>query len=242
MERKYLIAAALLSIGLMGGIFVLVRQNGGIKIAAARIADSLGGQGSGWVQIQPRTKDGESNQEIFQDNSAISAPSGAADKAKPAPVVWCDPLSASAAEPLHEVIFNEIAWMGTAANYSDEWIELKNITAGHIDLSGWQMQNKNKKIKVFFAAADVLPADGLYLLERTDDGTVPSVAANKIYTGGMANTGDALYLFDKDCRLQDAVAASPKWPAGDNAAKLTMARLPGFNWANSVLTGGTPGK
>ena len=39
------------------------------------------------------------------------------------------------------VVINEIAWMGSAASASDEWIELKNTTNESINLSGWTLQS-----------------------------------------------------------------------------------------------------
>lgn len=37
------------------------------------------------------------------------------------------------------VVINEVAWGGTAANFSHEWIELYNTTAETISLNGWQL-------------------------------------------------------------------------------------------------------
>jgi len=199
MERKYLIAVALLSAGLLGGTIVLICQNGGIGNAHARLASALGGRGSNWVQIQPRVKsdanDSGSDSKTAANNmiALSSAQTGNAVKAKPAPVKWCAPAAVEAI-PIHDVIFSEIAWMGTAVNYSDEWIELKNITAVPVDISGWQLQNKNQKLKVSFDNGQVLGAGDFYLLERTDDGAVPGVSANKIYTGSLANSNETIYL------------------------------------------------
>ena len=248
MERKYLIAVVLLSVGLLAGIILLVRQNGGFGAARASLADNFGGQGSDWVQIQPRVKadtNGSDPDLEAKSGNATAVPiakTKTAAKTKPAPVKWCDPALAAAVTPIHSVVFNEIAWMGTAANYNDEWIELKNITAANADLSGWQVQNKSQKLKISFNGGDAIAANGLYLLERTDDGTVPGISANKIYTGSLANSNEILYLFDAGCNLQDMVAASPKWPAGNNDTKQTMVRLPGLEWADSAAPAGTPGK
>jgi len=102
------------------------------------------------------------------------------------------------------------------------------------------LQNKNRKIKISFGEGEILPAGGLYLLERTDDESVVGIAADKIYSGGLGNSNEALYLFDADCQLRDLVLAAAKWPAGDNAAKKTMARLPSLFWKTSAVSGGTP--
>ena len=51
--------------------------------------------------------------------------------------------------PSHQsVVINEVAWMGTANSANDEWIELKNISAGELDISGWQVVDMAEQIKV----------------------------------------------------------------------------------------------
>ena len=47
------------------------------------------------------------------------------------------PARALASSPT--VIFSEIAWAGSSISSSDEWIELTNLTASSIDLSGWTL-------------------------------------------------------------------------------------------------------
>jgi hypothetical protein len=233
-ERKYLIAIGILLAGFSVGLFVLWRQNGA-GILGADLSRALGG--GEWVEIKPRTASSTiesvvASQDENGKNAAIE---------KPKPVVWCEIKAGVAAEKERQIIFNEIAWMGGQNSYSDEWIELKNITDQEINLAGWQLQNKNQKIKIVFDENDILPAGGLYLLERTDDDSAPSVAANRIYKGSLGNANEALYLFDLNCRLRDIAGGAAKWPAGDNAAKKTMIRLPSFGWATSIVIGGTPG-
>ncbi len=194
-------------------------------------ANLSGAGGGGWTEIKPRTETLPRQKEAGTENAP-------AKTEKAAPVVWCDPAGAVA--PQKSVIINEIAWMGTAANYSDEWIELKNISGQEISLAGWQLQNKNRKIKVAFAPGETLPPQGLYLLERTDDDSVPQVAADKIYKGALGNQNEALYLFDGACRLADAAAMPAKWPAGDNLSKKTMFRRADLIWQTSAFAGGTP--
>jgi len=245
MERKYAIAIVLLLIGLLAGIFMLVRQNGGVAAVAANLLQAVSGQGGQWVQIQPRTaiaKDGvvglsDGAVGTAVNENSVSVPAVAIKK----PVVtWCDPANAGPVSA-GTVIIGEVAWMGTSVSYSDEWIELENRSSASVDLSGWQLQNKNKKIKISFGSGNIIAAQGIYLLERTGDDTVGGIPANKIYTGGLANSNEALYLFDGNCNLVDTVVAAPDWPAGDNNTKQTMVRLPSLNWASSVVSGGTPG-
>ncbi|MCX7616137.1 MAG: lamin tail domain-containing protein [Patescibacteria group bacterium] len=141
------------------------------------------------------------------------------------------------------LIFNEIAWMGTTQSASDEWIEIKNISSQPINLSGWQIVDKNEEIKINLkeAATKTLLPGKFLLLERTDDNSVPAVSADLIYTGSLANSGEDLRLFDPNCNLADEVLASPSWPAGDNSSKRTMERnQSNLAWHTSSVVGGTP--
>ena len=138
----------------------------------------------------------------------------------------------------NRLIFNEIAWMGTANSANDEWIELKNISSSPIDLSGWQIINKSKKIKIPLKGS--IAPNRFFLLERTDDTSVPQIKADKIYTGSLKNSNEAIYLFSKNCQLEDMVTAGSQWPAGENSSKKTMERRKNLSWQTSSNVGGTP--
>jgi len=140
----------------------------------------------------------------------------------------------------NRVILNEIAWMGSQNSANDEWIELKNISGSPIDLAGWQLLDKDNQIKIIFNNQHRVLVNGVWLLERTDDYSAPGVAADLIYTGGLSNTNEALYLFDENCQLQDEVLANSDWPAGDNSSKRTMERKSDLTWQTSANPGGTP--
>ena len=235
LDKKQTAAIGVLLAGFLIGGAILWRQ-GGARFLGANLSQSLAGAGE-WTEIKPRVAD--TAYENSESESAGGQNSKTAKAQKPLPVEWC-PAAGAAPSAAKSVIINEVAWMGSAANYSDEWIELKNITDQDIDLSGWQLQNKNQKIKISFSENEILPPGGLYLLERTDDDSAPQAIADKIYKGTLANKEEAVYLFDAACRLADAVLAGAKWPAGDNASKKTMVRLPDFRWQTSALSGGTP--
>jgi hypothetical protein len=140
----------------------------------------------------------------------------------------------------NKIIFNEIAWMGTSNSSSAEWMELKNISGKPLDLSGWQILDKEEQIKIFFSAEGAISAGGVFLLERKNDDVIPGIKADKIYTGTLSNENEALYLFDENCQLQDEVIAGSDWPAGDNSSKRTMERKSDFTWQTSLNPGGTP--
>jgi len=140
----------------------------------------------------------------------------------------------------NKIIINEISWMGSINSSNDEWIEIKNISSQEIDISNWQLIDKGEQIKIIFEKGSKIPAYGFYLLERTDDNSVPFISADYIYTGVLNNTDEGLRLFDNNCQLQDEVLADLDWPAGDNTSKRTMERKLDLTWQTSALINGTP--
>ena len=137
------------------------------------------------------------------------------------------------------VVINEIAWMGSAASASDEWIELKNTTNESINLSGWTLQSVDGNINI--GLAGIIGPQGLYLLERTDNNSVPEIEAGAIYKGVLNNTGGHLQLYDSENNSIDQVNFSSTWPAGNAATHQTMEKING-TWYTSQKAGGTPGK
>lgn len=151
-------------------------------------------------------------------------------------------------EPIYEpVIFNEIAWMGTLVDWRDEWLELKNISEEDVLLDGWQILDKDEEIKIIFSDGDRVSANGFYLLERTDDNSVPNILADKIYTGNLEDSNESLRLFDQSCNLIDEVLADPDWSAGQKEERRSMERKEDFDWQTYFGEGendimGTPKK
>ena len=93
----------------------------------------------------------------------------------------------------------------------------------------------------------IIPANSFYLLERTNDNTIPAIPADKIYTGALGNSGEKLELYDNFGNLIDAVDSLSGWFAGDNSTKQTMERInpklsgsDASNWQTSQNPGGTP--
>ena len=143
----------------------------------------------------------------------------------------------AAAAPL-DIVINEIAWMGTDVSANDEWIELYNNTENPINFDGWQLVSQDRTPKINLSG--IIPANGFYLLERTDNTSVPNVPADQIYTGALGNTGETLELYDNFGNLIDRVDNSFDWSAGDNKTKQTMERIAPGEWQTSQNPGGTP--
>jgi hypothetical protein len=123
-----------------------------------------------------------------------------------------------------DVVISEIAWMGTQADSNDEWIELYNNTSQAISLMGWKLEAADGTPTITLSGT--IPANGFFLLERTDDTTVSDVAADQIYTGSLSNTGETLTLKDPSGNVIDTANGDDgAWPAGNDSLRRTMERL-----------------
>jgi|GEM_PF-5162227 len=139
---------------------------------------------------------------------------------------------------------SEVAWMGTVLSPNDEWIELHNLEPVGITIDSGQLASSDGSVLVDLAGVR-LPASGYVVLERTDDDSVPGIAAAAVYVGALPNapgTGYALELAYASCGVIDQVRAEDGWPAGDAPRRLTMERRADGTWQSSAAAGGTPGK
>ncbi len=136
--------------------------------------------------------------------------------------------------PPQSVLINEVAWSGTLASSSDEWIELHNPGAIAIQLSGWRLTDG---ADISISLSGSLAAYSFYLLERTDDTTVADIAADEIYTGSLRDSGEVLQLLGSAGELVDSANSSGgSWPAGSSSPKASMERRGGSdfpgNWGS----------
>ncbi len=137
----------------------------------------------------------------------------------------------------NDVFINEIAWMGTETSSNDEWIELYNSTNECIDLTGWTLKAIDSSPEIFLEGT--IAVSGYFLLERTDDDSVPNIVADQIYTGALGNSGEKLELRDSENNLISSIDCSEEWLAGDNSTKQTMEKI-NSNWQTSLDIHGTP--
>lgn len=144
------------------------------------------------------------------------------------------------------VVINEIAWMGTSQSTADEWVELKNEGTAEVDFAGWRLEWRGGEYGLTFSqdkcVSTVIPAGGYFLLERTDDTTVPDIAADCIYTGALSNSGENLVLKNSSGAEQDRVDGSDNWKIngsteqiGNNATKST-AQITIGGWITATAT------
>lgn len=171
--------------------------------------------GSGWqTSLLPGGTPGSRNSGGWRGFSADTSPNAPEPTSVPEPTNEACSLE-NLSEPTQEIVINEIAWDGTPENSNHEWIELKN-TGPTISLNGWQILDKDKQISEILSKN----IEEFYLLERTDQETVPSVEGDHIFTNWINNTEEALYLFNSDCQLVDKVVADPGWPAQEDGKSI----------------------
>ncbi|MFN8435859.1 MAG: lamin tail domain-containing protein [Anaerolineales bacterium] len=141
--------------------------------------------------------------------------------------VEAKPLSANALD----VVISEVAWGGTAANSSDEWIELYNQTNSAINLNGWKLvaDDGNPNISL----TGVIPANSYFLLENGDDTTISNLQADQIYTGDLQNNSAAeiLRLVDDTFnQIDSANISGGSWDGGSGSPTFnTMERVFPYN-------------
>ncbi len=121
----------------------------------------------------------------------------------------------------NEVAINEIAWMGTQADSTNEWIELYNNTRENIDLSDWKLVVKNK---FEISLSGTIPAQGFYLLENNEN-AISDIEADLIYSGNLADSGEIIGLYDEFGNLVEEMDCSSEWFGGDKSSKTSLERI-----------------
>lgn len=121
------------------------------------------------------------------------------------------------------VRINEIAWMGTTVSGTNEWIELYNANDTSVDLSGWSIIAIDSSPSISLIGS--IAPRGYFLIERTDDTTVPDIAADLVlpFGSGLANSGETLYLKDGSGAIVDTIIGGNNWEniGGGNSTKET---------------------
>jgi hypothetical protein len=115
---------------------------------------------------------------------------------------------------LSSVIINEVAWAGTVASSSDEWIELRNTTQKDINLAGWLLEAVDGSPSIPLNGHVIRGKQGLLLLSRNIN-AFKALTPDIVYKGSLGNGGEILRLFAPGRVLVDtANQDGGKWPAG----------------------------
>jgi hypothetical protein len=120
------------------------------------------------------------------------------------------------------LIISEVAWAGTAASSTDEWIELQNLGEVALDLIGWQLAFGDVLILLGESGEDtlevrttVLEPGAFLILERTNDDTISDITADILYKGTLSNSGIPIELRNPEGVVVDSVLLEETgWPGG----------------------------
>ncbi len=118
------------------------------------------------------------------------------------------------------VIISEVAWMGTNNDANDEWIEIYNFSSTPTNINGWTLTDGNS---LNIPLTGTMTPHGVFLLERTDDTSVPDVTASIIYKGALVNSGATLTIMDEDGTTVSELVGGDNWEniGGNNEKKYT---------------------
>ncbi len=135
----------------------------------------------------------------------------------------------STAKKSGRVVINEIAWAGTSASATDEWIELYNAENSPIDISSWELVSNDNSPDIIFTEGTIIQANSYFLIERKDDNTVSDITADLVASfgqGGLSNSGEMVRLFDSAGTVVDVVGGiGEAWYFGDSTSKSSMERI-----------------
>lgn len=161
------------------------------------------------------------------------------------------------AGPPPAVVINEIHYDPRLHTAGVEYIELYNVGAAAVDLTGWSIA---KGIDFVFPVGTWLPAGGYLVVARRPAGMrqVYGIPALGPFTGRLANDGDTLRLRDRDGQTVDEVAYQLgfPWPTPNDDADQSIGLInagldnsqpgawrsgaPTPGWQNSNLTENPP--
>lgn len=148
----------------------------------------------------------------------------------PTPSPTPTPVSSGDTASPNDILINEIAWMGTASSANDEWIELRNTVNKTFNLTGWVLSAQDGTPNITLSGS--ISSLSFFLLERTNDQTLPNFAADQIYSGALGNSGENLVLKDVSGTVINQVNGSNNWEIngdgvmiGNNITKKTAQRM-----------------
>jgi hypothetical protein len=148
------------------------------------------------------------------------------------------------------VVFNEIHYHPPENEAALEWIEIHNLNAVDVDISGWSIP---RGVDFVFPPGTVLRG-GEYAVVAANPAALQTATgyagALGPFDGRLENSGETLELRDNNFRLMDSVRYRDEdgWPvaadgSGHSLAKRepTLPSAEASSWVQSAEIGGTPG-
>lgn len=141
-------------------------------------------------------------------------------------------------------VFNEVMYRPATPTGIEEWIELANVMAVDMDLSGWRITGG---VNFTFPEGTKITAGGHLIVAAAPEGRPGWLGP---WAGRLANSGEELRLLSVSGRVMDELAYEDagRWPVGADGSGATLARRRAGAaesgpdaWAASRSLGGTPG-
>lgn len=132
---------------------------------------------------------------------------------------------------------SEVAWMGTADSSSNEWIELYNDGSESISLTGYKLTSIDDGLNVSLKGS--IQSNSYYLIERTDDSSVPNISADLIasFGSGLSNAGETLKLINQEGSVIDEVVGGTSWKnIGGNSENKNTPQWTSSGWVTQAPT------
>src|SRR5689334_11807715 len=148
------------------------------------------------------------------------------------------------------VVFNEVMYHPATNEQAMEWVELRNLLAVDVDLSGWELTGA---INYTFASNTIVRGGAYFLVASSPTTLAAATGASNIFgpfTGRLNNSGDTLRLRNNSGRVMDEVSygTDGDWPVAPDGSGVSLAKRdpdsasgPAANWGGSEQMGGTPG-
>ncbi len=113
-------------------------------------------------------------------------------------------VAAGLVTPSHSgrgVVINEIAWSGTSASSTHEWIELFNNLTTTVAITGWELRIGASAVTL----AGVIGPRRTFLLQRSIATFSDGATAQQTASFSLSNSGATLRLVDERTRVVDAL-------------------------------------
>ncbi len=152
------------------------------------------------------------------------------------------PVSAIRAAEPPNVLLSEIAWAGSEKSTADEWIELRNLGSGSVDVSGWSLTGVGTSGSIItLPPATSIPSGSTYLIANyanTNEKTTLVVTPNLVTTAvSIPNTGLNVTLLDSAGATIDSLLDPGVPNFGSSSTFSTMKRdLASLAWLTETAS------
>ena len=151
-------------------------------------------------------------------------------------------------------VINEINYNSSPDYDTGDWMELINLQDSSLNISGWQVQDRNNE-HIFVIPKNTTIATGGYIVLCRDTSrffevtglTIPVIGNINF---GLNSGGEVIKLYDPSGALVDSVKYedSSPWPTEPDGSGMTLELIDyttdnntNLNWGSSLILGGTPG-